>query len=214
LKHPATFNDGILAAMDRMLPEAGIVLDPFAGVGGIHDLALPTRDTIGIEIEPEWADAHAFTEVGNALELPFADGYFDAIATSPAYGNRMADSYDGRDGSKRATYRIALGHPLHPENGGGMQWGDSYRDFHALAWDEAYRVLKPGGTFVLNCKDHVRKGERQHVTDWHVTQLTSIGLLLIERQRVPSPGNRYGANGSSRIDYEEVVRLDKPRRCS
>ena len=48
-----------------------------------------------------------------------------------------------------------------------MQWGDAYRSFHVKAWREAWRVLRPGGRFVLNIKDHIRNGERMPVTDWH-----------------------------------------------
>lgn len=35
--------------------------------------------------------------VGNALALPFPDGSMDVLATSPCYGNRMADSHNAQD---------------------------------------------------------------------------------------------------------------------
>jgi len=208
--HPAKFPGAVLDAIDDLLGDTVTVLDPFAGVGGIHALRHRGRATWGIEIEPEWAEASPFTLTGSALALPWLDGSFDAVATSPTYGNRMADTYDGRDGSTRATYRIALGRPLSEDNSGSLQWGDRYRDFHARAWAEAVRVLRPGGRFILNSKDHYRQGRLQSVTDWHVTKLQDLGLLLVERRRVPCPGNRFGANGSLRIDHEEVIRLDKP----
>ena len=210
-KHPAKFNDAILAAIESELPEVGRVLDPFAGTGRIHELATETRYTYGIELEAAWADMHPSTTIGNALTLPWIDNTFDAIATSPTYGNRMADTYDGRDGSKRNTYRTALGQDLRSENSGAMQWGDEYREFHGKAWTEARRVLKPGGVFVLNVKDHIRKGERQYVTNWHVVHLqTVLGFHEIGAQRIPTRGNGFGANGKVRIDYEEVVTLWLP----
>ncbi len=207
--HPAVFSDDVLTVIRLMLPEGASVLDPFAGTGRIHELQLHGYDTYGIEIEPEWSDMHPSTIVGDALKIPIRLRSFDAIATSPSYGNRMADQYDGRDGSKRATYRIALGRELTEGSSSSMQWGDAYRDFHVLAWAEAKRVLKIGGTFVLNCKDHIRGGDRKRVTDWHVAELERIGLTVTARVKVWSKGNRYGANSEARIQYEEVIQLKR-----
>lgn len=213
MKHPAKFSDDILAAIDRALPAEGRVLDPFAGTGRIHSLLTDKRFTFGVEIEKEWADMHPRTNHGSALYLPWIDNTFDAIATSPAYGNRMADKYDGRDGSERNTYRIALGRDLDRDNGGAMQWGDEYREFHAKVWTEARRVLKPGGFLVLNMKDHIRKGQRQFVTNWHVIHLqTVLGFHEISAERIPTAGLAYGANSKVRIDYEEVVKLWLPTK--
>ena len=68
--HPARFSDAVLDRIGTMLDEYqvnGVVLDPFAGTGKIHRLATPTRRTVGVEIEPEWAATHPGTIVGNAL---------------------------------------------------------------------------------------------------------------------------------------------------
>ncbi len=210
-KHPAKFNDRILAAINRALPTEGRILDPFAGTGRIHELATETRSTWGVELESDWADMHYRTLRGSALTLPWFDDTFAAIATSPTYGNRMADKYDGRDGSTRNTYRIALGKDLQPGNSGAMQWGDEYREFHRKAWREAKRVLQPGGVFILNMKDHIRGGERQWVTNWHVVHLqTVLGFHEVRSERIKTRGLAFGANHSARIDYEEVVTLLLP----
>jgi len=161
-----------------------------------------------VEIEPEWAALNPRTTLGNALALPWPDDYFDSVCTSPTYSNRMADHHEAKDSSRRNTYRHALGRPLHPDNSGAMQWGPQYREFHAKAWTEARRVLQLGGVFVLNIKDHVRKGQRQHVTQWHIEALMDLGFAIVEHVAVDCPGNRQGANGDARIDYESVIKFE------
>lgn len=207
VEHPSRFNDKVLVAVDKLLGDAVTVLDPFAGTGRIHEL---DRETTGVEIEPEWAEMSKGTIVGNALDLPFPDEHFDAIATSPVFGNRMSDHHNAKDDSKRITYRHMLGRELHPNNAGRMQWGDAYRDFHVKAWTEAIRVLKPGGRFVLDISDHIRGGERQHVAIWHLVELGKLGLILKDVVVLSTPRMRFGAN-RQRVNEEYVYLLLKPQ---
>jgi tRNA G10 N-methylase Trm11 len=202
-KHPSRFNTAVLMEFAYWLPPGARVLDPFGGVGGLKEI----RDIVPIrvEIEPEWADQ----VVGDALHLPFANGVFDAIATSPTYGNRMADHHNARDASVRHTYKHYLGRDLHPRNSGALQWGLEYRTFHHWAWQEAVRVLRPGGLFLLNSSDHIRKGKVMHVTEYHQNVLKSMGLrrertVLINTERL-----RHGENHEARVDHETVSILRK-----
>lgn len=207
MRHPAKFTDALIEPMRVMLQlnhSGSLVLDPFAGTGKIHALH-PEYNTVGIEIEPEWAALHPRTICGDALRLPFSAGAFDTVCTSPTYGNRMADTYNGRDGSRRNTYRIAIGRDLNQHNSGGLQWGKRYRSFHVAAWNEARRVLRPGGLLLLNMKDHIRRGVVQPVTAWHVETITAAGFVQVDAWRVPCPGLRYGRNGAARVDYESLI---------
>lgn len=211
MKHPAKFSDSILAAIEPLLPERGVILDPFAGTGRVHELATDRRSTFGVELEPEWAEMHDRTFVGNALDMMWGDEAFDAIVTSPTYGNRMADHHDAKDGSQRMTYRHVLGRPLSSYNSGALQWGNAYKDFHYDAWGEAIRVLKPGGLFILNCKDHVRQGVVQRVTLWHWQLFRySADFETVAVRKVRTPGMGFGANGSARVGHEWVIALRKP----
>lgn len=229
-KHPAKFSQQLMPALAGSLVGCKTVLDPFAGTGRIHELngmqvdtaenSLRGRsaayvitlelETYGVELEPEWAEMHQRTVQGDALHLPFTDASFDAICTSPTYGNRMADHHEARDDSTRNTYRHQLGRPLTAGNSGSLQWGDEYRAFHEKAWKEALRVLRPGGRFVLNIKDHIRGGEVMPVTQWHCDTLQRLGLLLAVKKEIKTPGNRLGANGDKRVDHEWVIVFFKP----
>lgn len=206
MNHPAKFSDPIMDVIGTYVNPTWRILDPFAGTGRVHELG---EHTVGVELEPEWALLHPRTLVGNATHLPFAGEWFDAIVTSPCYGNRMADKHNAKDDTRRITYKHTLGRDLHPDNAGGMQWGCAYRALHREAWDECVRVLRPGGTFVLNISDHYRADTRQRVTAWHVGALLERELDLLAVERVPTQRMRFGANRSKRCDYESVVVFTK-----
>lgn len=226
--HPASFPPKIINVIqpmvDKLVDEdlVGVkLLDPFVGIGGVEAMGLPW-EYHGAEIEPEWAvqaeNRGINVHRGDARNLPWPDEHFAAVCTSPAYGNRMADSYapDMSDNkhSKRRSYRIYLGRPLTEGNGGALHWGSEYRDLHAAVWEEAIRVLKPRGIFILNCKDHVRKKEIQQVTAWHVQVLIELGLEAVEAKPVWLKGdqntNSMRKRGIQVVDYEWVVALRKP----
>jgi hypothetical protein len=78
-RHPARFTDVIIERVQRILDAehgtpildapAPRVLDPFAGTGGVHELI--GYETLGVELEPEWAALHPRTILGDATALPF-----------------------------------------------------------------------------------------------------------------------------------------------
>lgn len=216
VRHPARYTPVILDKMEEIIARAYgahdliSILDPFAGVGTIHQLRdrHPEWVTVGVELEPEWATQHPFTIVGDATKLSFFDNLVDVIATSPCYGNRMADNYAG-DGTRRHTYRISLGRPLTDNSAAGMQWGAAYRNLHTAAWAEAERVLKPGGMFLLNISDHIRDGEMVPVSHWHVSALSRLGLNLVGWHPINTPRQREGANGDLRAPCEWVFHFTK-----
>lgn len=209
-QHPAKYTDALLTTFARMLQGSARILDPFGGEGGVFMLErwLPEAQIESIELEPEWAVCHPKTKVGNALALDYPDRSFDAICTSPTYGNRLADKKRpvlSKWKKGVTTYADMLGRPLSADNTGALQWGPKYRAVHVIAWTEARRVLKPGGRFVLDIKDHYRNKKLQPVTDWHIEALTALGFVVQEHVKVDCPGMRYGQNGQWRVDYESVI---------
>jgi hypothetical protein len=228
--HPARFTDTIIAAMRQevcdyrdthmlqAMAQSLSVLDPMAGVGTIHDLNdCDYIATFGIEIEPLWADAHPRTMQGDATALPWQDDFFDVIAVSPVYGNRMSDHHNAKDGSRRTTYthnlRAATGDDsvaLQANNAGRLYaYRDDYWDLHAAAWEESVRVLRSGGMFLLNTSDFVRNGERVRVTQGHVNMLVALGLVVRDWRKIETPRMRYGQNSAARVDAEDLVVFDK-----
>lgn len=248
-KHPAKFSDPIIEAI-RLYVNARDphgtwrILDPFGGVGRVHRLAAcpdpsaHVRPTIATELEPEWAvQGGARSAVADAHRLPFPDATFHAIVTSPCYGNRLADQYDGkgqcrkcnghpaaldgtacdrcdgtgRDTSTRLTYRISLDRPPSPNSATTLRWGPDYRRFHRVAWAEAARVLRPDGVFILNVSDFLRLSERQGVPVWHANTIEGLGFKVVGR--LPIATARYG-NGSKgsrrqRMAAEEVIVFER-----
>lgn len=209
--HPAKYSKGFDAIFAEILRDTRSVLDPMAGVCGLANIRQHgyTGFIACNELEPEWAmqglGRADLVTMHDAEHLPFADGSFEAICTSPTYGNRMADHHNARDDSRRNTYTHVLGRRLSPGNTGAMQWGTEYKFKHTQIWRECGRVLAPGGLLILNVSDHIRKGAVAPVTDWHVWWLTFLGFALIEHRRVPTLRNRFGANRKARVECESIL---------
>ena len=47
--------------------------------------------------------------------------------------------------------------------------------------------------------------------DWHAVTLLMLGFTSTARVHVPCPGQRHGANGHRRVNYESVLQFRKDR---
>ena len=101
-QHPAKYNDVLLPLFEELLVGSNRVLDPFAGTGKLRQVMNGSLMVLN-ELEPEWAIQGPSDTIADTLHLPYADASFDAICTSPTYGNRMADHHNA----------IAHGDPNH-----------------------------------------------------------------------------------------------------
>lgn len=217
-KHPARYSKSVMTQFrDTLLnivaDEGPIhILDPFAGTGRIHELAVSSLiHTTGVELEPEWAAMHPWTRQGNALELTtMFPGHFHAVVTSPTYGNRLADHHNAQDGSVRRSYTHDLGRPLHPDNSGQMAFGKEYQDFHRKVWDQVYTVLRPNGWFILNVSDFIRGGEVVPVVKWHLDALHNR-FKVVEDLAIDTPRLKFGQNASARVSHERIIVMRKDR---
>ena len=212
IKHPAKYTDSFIPKFAELLNGFNNVLDPFAGIGKlalIKKYGFKGSITCN-EIEKEWTENSIYDvdewKVGDAANMDWADtNYFEAICTSPTYGNRMADHFNAKDTSKRITYRHFLGKSLNENNTGRMQWGKKYKEKHIDVYKECKRVLKSDGLMILNISDHIRKGEIMSVVDWHENMLLKLNMKLINRIKIKTPRMRFGQNNKARIDYEEIL---------
>lgn len=219
MKHPAKFSTAIIRALAEELValEQYRLLDPFAGVGGLADLRKYGWDgrIEYIEIEPEFAAAipHLIGDhiyVGDALAILQTRWHVPCVVTSPCYGNRLADHHEAKDGSVRHSYRHDLGRPLTPGSAAGLQWGEEYQDFHIKAWRAVFNCLTPGGYFLLNVSDHVRKGKVQPVSAWHLWVCQTLGFELVSERLIPTRRLRHGSNSRARVKGEMLYIMRKP----
>jgi hypothetical protein len=246
-KHPAKFSEPILEVLGREVTrehrrrvKAGhdpalplLLVDPFAGVGRCHQLCQPGKvNTIGVEIEPDWAACNRRTICADSLEWMLAPtwripgvadypGGVDIVATSPTYGNRMADHHDAKDGSTRRSYRHDLGRMPTDGSSAVLHWGPAYWRFHATALACMFGMLWPGGLLLYNVKDLVRGNAMTQATLWHLGAAIAAGFEPDGPRfaiTVPADGLRYGENHGhhaepgeeTRAAFEVVYRLRKP----
>lgn len=216
--HPAKFSSSVLGCFSSLLEDEATrlgrqvkVLDPMAGVGRIHEIASDNVKTFGVELEPEWALCWPGQTVqGDATHLNRRwANRFDAVATSPSYGNRFADHHNPKDPSWRSSYKISLGHDLTPGSGAGLQWGDAYRELHRKVLDEMIRVTRPegeteGGLVVVNISNHYRDRKLVHVAEWWLGEMLDRNLVLMRTYAVATPRMRKGAN-RQRAGFEHVI---------
>jgi len=133
---------------------------------------------------------HAEIEQGDCLELltKRAEDSIDLIFTSPPYADRRAKTYGG----------------IKPEK---------YVEWFLPRAEQMLRVLKPTGTFVLNIKEKVEKGERHTYVMELILALRRQGWLWTEEyiwhKRNCHPGkwpNRF------RDAWERCLQFNKTRR--
>ena len=210
MKHPAVYTDAFLPIFANLLEGSKKVLDPFAGTGKlakIKDFGFGGL-VVCNELEREWVDSSPYAvdewHIGDARALSWAVGV-DAICTSPTYGNRMADSHNARDNSRRITYTHYIGRKLTDGNSGGMQWGEKYKKLHQDVWAQCWDILLLGGKLIVNISNHIRGGVEVDVVGWHEACIKGIGFELAEHIKVETPRMKFGANFQKRIQHESIL---------
>ncbi len=162
----------------------GLVLDPFAGVGGTllgAAIAVPVRKAVGIEVSPKWAAIYEAVAkdlgskglkelktqemvVGDCLEVmrSFDAGRFDFIVTDPPYNVHFKITMSvGKQGkykewaNRRTDFDMKSDDPRDFANLGGYP---AYLDAMEAAFKECFRVLKPGKYMALIVRNAYQGG--------------------------------------------------------
>lgn len=233
--HPCRFTPQVLDEMARELDleaeRLGLprlaVIDPCAGTGErVAEHATYARHVwVGLELEESFIAAR-WVQPGNARRIPYGAGSFDAYCTSYVFPNGMCDSFISAetDESDRMTYshrarrnRGERTYRLHSDHAGRYPWGRGSKQAE-LRWKELHvdfirdgiRVLKHGGLFIVEMKDHWVGKDLVPVTAWLIDQFVAQGCTLVGVTRIPVRGNRKGANREIREEHTNLIMARTP----
>jgi DNA modification methylase len=177
----------------------GVVLDPFAGVGGTligASIAEPPRRAIGIEISPKWVGIyHEVCEqegiapqemiVGDCLEAMagMADESIDFIATDPPYNihvpKTMCDGKYGRS-NRETDYDMRSEHEHDFAN---LASYEAYLDAMERAFAQCRRLLKPGAYMTVIVRNAYQKG-RYYLTNAYLAARAEAAGLVLKGEKI------------------------------
>jgi hypothetical protein len=135
-------------------------------------------------------------------DLPYGDDSIDCVVLDPPYMEglfRRREDHLAGSGT-HASFRTAYSHGK--ATAGGPKWHAAVVALYAAAAREAYRVLKPGGVFIVKCQDEVSANTQRLTHVEIVTGCESLGfyakdLFVVVRR------NRAGV---SRLKRQEHAR--------
>jgi tRNA G10 N-methylase Trm11 len=215
IRHPAKYTDSFIGLFAELLNGKKRVLDPFAGTGkiGLIKNFGFNGEIYANEIEPEWINKNEYccdyiTNV-DAEFLNYPSCFFDAICTSPTYGNRMADHHEAKDGTRRNTYTHCIGRQLSYGNTGKMQWGIEYMKKHERIYKHLATLVEEKGIFICNIKNHIRQGKEIDVKSFHENAIINCGFTKKQEIFIETKGNGFGANANKRTNGEYILVFEK-----
>jgi hypothetical protein len=127
----------------------------------------------------------------DCTQLPYGDESLDAVVLDPPYmeGLFRRDTGHMAGGGTHSAFRQHYSDGK-ATNGTGPKWHDAVLDLYYRAGDEAHRVLRTGGVFIVKCQDEVSANRQR---------LTHVELI-----------NRYEAQDFYTRDLFVVVRVNRP----
>jgi len=209
----------------------GVVLDPFAGVGGTllgASLCDPPRRCIGIEISEQWAAVYREVCAGEGLEpqemivgdcLQVMRGMeaesVDFIAADPPYNIHVPKTMcDGKYGwrNRETDYDMRSAEAADLANLGSYE---DYLDALEAAFGECHRLLRPGRYMTVILRN-AYQGGKYYLTNALVAERAERQGLILKGEKVwyqaGTPLRPYGyPNGFvPNIVHQFILILQRP----
>lgn len=116
----------------------------------------------------------------DARDLPYEDEFLDALVLDPPYMEgfyRRSEDHQGGRGSHSAfsdyyNHLAAMG-----DMSGRPKYHDAVLDVYYRSGEEAMRVLKNGGVFIVKCQDEVSANQQRLTHVEIINYYTSIGFI-------------------------------------
>lgn len=122
-------------------------------------------------------------------DLPYSAGSFDAVVLDPPYAAGMLRENARAGSGSHGSFRTAYTSDVAIADGG--KYHEAVRSLYRQAGEEAYRVLRDGGTLIAKMQDEV-VSNTQELTHIQVTNdycdigFTTRDLFVLVRENKPS----------------------------
>lgn len=197
--------------VDEYTQEGETIIDPMSGIGTVHMAATKGRDTIAIELSPEFVEIqHMNVAKINEVEginattkilegdcrrflpiprTPNPDGSYTrhSVIFSPPYGDLWKKSKAEQSDFMKEKH-INIGYDLQDANVGNMSNYPQYLIAMRAIYELCNRSLLLGEIMVIVVKDYVKAGERVYCTKDNVRMCYEAGFECTDwHQRYSDP---------------------------
>lgn len=110
--------------------------------------------------------------LANSCNLPYRSATLDAVVFDPPYMHTPGGTAHVNHQNYEAYYRNNLA------NGSEKKYHDAVLELYFLAAQEAYRVLKPKGVYIVKCQDEVCAGKQRLTHVEIINELFTYGFII------------------------------------
>jgi hypothetical protein len=148
--------------------------------------------------------------------LPYEDGTMDAVVFDPPYMHTPGGTAHNGHQNYEAYYRNNNGNGNSNSNGASKKYHEAVLDLYFRAAEEAWRVLRHDGIYIVKCQDEVC-ANRQRLTHVEIiNELESTGfvvedLFVVVRRNRPGV-SRLMRQVHARKNHSYFLVFRKPKR--
>ena len=160
------------------------------------------------------ADAYCLLATDLAVDgvdcrnLPYRDGTIDCVVFDPPYMHSPG-------GTAHVNHQNYEGYYRNNRANSGKKYHEAVLDLYFTAAREAWRVLRPGGVYIVKCQDEVCAGVQRLTHVELINELTSYGfavedLFVVVRRGRPGV-SRMLRQAHARKNHSYFLVLIKPK---